>query len=124
MPLFGLGQCFQELSAERFYHQYYKQTTPLLLDVQTENEYNKGHIPKAISAPDSSRLFQAIRQKAPGNDIFLYCAYPDRAKEAARILCRHFEGTIFVLDDTLRRWRDLGYPYKDTRNFFQKLFNK
>ena len=59
----------------------------IILDVRTQQEYEEGHIPKAICLPNES-----IGKEPPsllpdkGQEIFVYCWSGRRSKEAAQKL--------------------------------------
>lgn len=60
-----------------------------LVDVRTQEEYEEGHIPGAVSIPN-----EEIKEKAPEllkdpeQMIYVYCRSGRRSREAAKKLCR------------------------------------
>ena len=56
----------------------------IILDVRTKEEYNEGHIPKAISIPNE-KIDNRVTQELPNKEqmIFIYCYSGKRSKQAA-----------------------------------------
>jgi len=118
----SIAQDIERVAAEKFYHLYQETAKPLLIDVRIKSAYEKGFIPGAHSAPDSASLIQVLKDHPYYNKVFMYCSHASRTKEAARILRGYKTMEVIILDNTLARWKSMGYPYKDKRNFWQRLF--
>jgi rhodanese-related sulfurtransferase len=63
-------------------------TDALLLDVREDDEFNRGHIPKAINLP-LSQLRSRYAELPKDRDIWLCCAVGQRAYFATRFLTQH-----------------------------------
>lgn len=81
----------------------------LILDVRSEGEYDRGHVPGAIHIPHTD-LTQRLKelegwQQKP---VVIYCETGGRARNAATLLqARGFE-QVFHLDGDMREWRKSG----------------
>ena len=65
-----------------------ERTDALLLDVREPDEFDLGHIPKAINLP-LSQLRSRYVELPTDRDIWVYCAVGQRAYFAARFLMQH-----------------------------------
>jgi rhodanese-related sulfurtransferase len=63
-------------------------TDALLLDVREDDEFNRGHIPKAINLP-LSQLRSRYAELPKDRDIWVCCAVGQRAYFATRFLTQH-----------------------------------
>lgn len=87
--------------------------TPLVLDVRSEGEYRRDHIPGAVHVP-----FTEVAEKTPPEvlrrcrrePVVVTCEHGPRAMYAASQLrdlgCRE----VLLLEGHMARWRGLGLP--------------
>ena len=99
----------QNVSAQEF-AKLIISTTPLILDVRTENEYKDGHIPnsKLISVQDLEKRVSEI-SKYRERDILLYCRSGNRSRTASDILLRHNFKKVYNLETGIKGWIKAGY---------------
>ncbi len=85
-----------------------KKSDVTVIDVRPKEEYQKGHLPGAVSIP-MSELKSKIKSLPEGREIIAYCRgkYCVMAPEAAKILtAKGFKTT--VLQDDVNSWRFAG----------------
>jgi rhodanese-related sulfurtransferase len=82
----------------------------ILLDVRPEDEYNRGHIHSAISAP-IEKLGQRLKKLPKGKTIVAYCRGPFcvYADEAVTLLKKKGYKAL-RMDDGFPDWQHKGYP--------------
>ena len=81
----------------------------LILDVRSESEYDRGHVPGAIHIPHND-LTQRLDeldgwQQKP---VVIYCETGGRARNAATLLQARGFSQVFHLDGDMREWRKSG----------------
>jgi rhodanese-related sulfurtransferase len=80
-----------------------------LVDVRSQAEWLRGHLPGAVSFP-----LLNLASEAPSVDrsrpILVYCTDVYRAAAAASILLRKSSGDIGILIDGVKGWSELGLP--------------
>ena len=83
----------------------------LLIDVREVDEWQAGHIQKAIHIPLAS-LESLIHQTATSLDqpIFLQCKSGGRSMQAAQKLQRLGYTKLFNVDGGILAWSQAGYP--------------
>lgn len=82
----------------------------ILIDLQPEDEYQKGHLPGARSFPLSElrSRFQGIPKTGL---VVLYCACPLEEIEAAYLFLRgQSYRNLVLMDEGFRIWVKKGYP--------------
>ncbi len=87
LAMFCLGGCsgssYENLDMEEAYKAIMLDDSITVIDVRSSDEYNSGHIPKAINIPlddiDSINLEK-------DTTIYVYCASGNRSKEASQKL--------------------------------------
>ena len=84
---------------------------PAILDVRTQSEYQRGHLPRAIHVSVFSLLAEhdelAISQQEP---LIVYCGSGLRARVGALLLKLSGYEAVYLLEGNLRNWRSEGYP--------------
>ncbi len=115
MFLFSLFSCSSStnefISAEELHSQITNNDVPVILDVRTQKEFDKGHIKSAIHIPIkqlSKQLSQLANNK---NDlIVVYCHGGPRARKAIKLLKQAgFENPI-ELKGHYKSWKKAGLP--------------
>jgi rhodanese-related sulfurtransferase len=83
-------------------------TPPVILDVRTKGEFQRGHVPGAIHVPfwrvSSWRGLEEKRCRP----IVLYCGHGPRARIAGAALQRRGVSDVRYLEGHMAKWRDLG----------------
>jgi rhodanese-related sulfurtransferase len=76
-----------------------------VLDVRTPEEYERGHLPRAININVQSRHFEEGIDSLDNTDIVaVYCRDGSRSKTAAAILAR-YGFVVFELDEGIEARR-------------------
>ena len=80
---------YQKISMAEAKEMMQKEKDYILLDVRTDAEYNEGHIPGAICAPNET-IGDSDIPKLPDKDqlILVYCRSGNRSKQAAGKLAK------------------------------------
>lgn len=101
---------YTELTAEQA-GKILQNTTPLILDVRTPDEFKQGYIQSANLLPVQV-LQQYIKRLEPhkNQDIFIYCATGNRSTVASRILIKSGFKKIYNLRYGISDWAKRGYP--------------
>jgi rhodanese-related sulfurtransferase len=88
-----------------------KDTTLLILDVRTPEEFAAGHVPGAINVP-YAWLPASISSlpDAANKDIVVYCETGVRAERAAARLRENGFKRLLHLDGDMKSWRDKQQP--------------
>ena len=90
---------------------------PLLLDVRTQEEFNKGHLRGALLIPHTeigTRSRELGRQDA--RPIVVYCESGPRAKYVRWVLERQGFRNITLLDGHMSYWRKAKLPLQKPAN--------
>jgi rhodanese-related sulfurtransferase len=90
--------------------------TSVVLDVGTKNEYDAGHIPGAISMPESEVAARA-RRLPKSKEIVLYCncGTEELSMRAAAELQRQGFLDVFVLEGGYQAWLNAGLPVEKSK---------
>jgi rhodanese-related sulfurtransferase len=84
-------------------------TPPVVLDVRSRAEFERGHVPGALHAP-----FLQVRRRAralqlsPGAELVVYCGHGPRARIAAAVLSRAGFSRVQLLDGHWAGWTRAG----------------
>jgi len=83
----------------------------LLLDIRETNEYDGGHLPRAIHIPLSQlpSRGQEIARHA-GRPVIVYCARGNRSRMAGGALAKLGFGDVYQLAGGYDAWRAAGLP--------------
>lgn len=86
-----------------------EQQALLILDVRSEGEYDRGHVPGAIHIPHS-KLTQRLDELDGWQEkpVVIYCETGGRARNAASLLQAQGFKQVFHLDGDMREWRKSG----------------
>ncbi len=101
------------ITAEELNEQIQRSQAPLILDVRSESEFARGHIPGALNIPQhqlSDRLSKIDAAKT--EEIVVHCYNGHRARMAKKHLSK--AGYLYVreLDGHMNGWKSGGYPIK------------
>jgi phage shock protein E len=101
----------KSISAEELAEQIQLSQAPLILDVRSEKEYAKGHIPGALNIPHGElpdRLSEIDVAKT--EKIIVHCLSGYRARIAEKILIEAGYSNVRDLDGQMKGWQRAGYP--------------
>lgn len=81
----------------------------LILDVRSESEFDRGHVPGAIHIPHTD-LTQRLSELEGWQEkpVVVYCETGGRARNAATLLQARGFKQVFHLDGDMREWRKSG----------------
>lgn len=84
---------------------------PLVLDVRTEGEFQRGHIPGAINIPYQQVGFRLgeLGEKN-GRDVVVYCEAGPRSQRAEETLRQAGFERVYHLEGDMAAWRRSGLP--------------
>ena len=101
---------FQMISNKEAKQMMDEQKDSLILDVRTEDEYERGHIPQAVLLPLDT-IEEEASSELPKKDqtILVYCRSGVRSKIAARILDAMGYTNVYEFGGILE------WPYEITR---------
>jgi rhodanese-related sulfurtransferase len=84
---------------------------PLVLDVRSEGEYARGHVPGAVHVPFAKAGERAASIEGPRDQpIVVYCELGPRAGVAKLALERAGFTNVHYLDGHMSGWRGAGLP--------------
>jgi rhodanese-related sulfurtransferase len=104
-----------EISAPEVAKQVFDAGSALFVDVRSQDMFDAGHIPGAVSLPlgdFDARLEQFAADVSPTQPIVTYCSgrlCQDSHTAAQRLLERGFENVVVYIDG-FPGWMDYGYP--------------
>jgi len=106
--LIRTGRLYHEISAKEAGEIYVldsQDSQTLWLDVRTDSEYAKRHIPgsKLIPIEDLEKRFQT-EIPSTVQKIIVYCAGGDRSRLACDFLSRKNFGNVYFMNDGLQGW--------------------
>jgi rhodanese-related sulfurtransferase len=86
-------------------------TGPLVLDVRSEKEYARGHVPDAVNIPHD-QLAARLSEIGSSSEqpIVLYCESGRRAGMAAATLREAGFSSVHHLTGDMSAWRNAGLP--------------
>jgi rhodanese-related sulfurtransferase len=103
--------CATGVSREELMRKMQVAPLPLVVDVRSQGEYDKDHIPGAVHIP-----FYSVRSGIPmtgyskNDPIVLYCEHGPRSGIASLTLYLSGYEQIYSLDGHMKGWRANGFP--------------
>jgi rhodanese-related sulfurtransferase len=90
----------------------------VLLDARTRENYNKGHIPQAVSLPiaEFKQTYDTVSHLLiEDKAIIIYCIGVDCIDSSMLAKELHQKGhqDIFVYKEGIEEWQELGYPIEE-----------
>lgn len=116
---FGLSSCTgrqtqqepNHLSANDFSKKISETKNALILDVRTPEEYEKGHLEKAVNIDWKGNDFDSnVSKFEPSTPIFVYCLSGGRSKDAAAQMRKLGFENVFELTGGILEWRANNLP--------------
>jgi rhodanese-related sulfurtransferase len=99
------------ISAEELAERIQLEQAPLIIDVRSEKEYAKAHIPGAVNIPHDQlgdRLSEIDAAKT--DEIVVHCRSGHRAGIAEEVLIEAGYSDVRDLDGHMNAWKSDGYP--------------
>ncbi len=88
-----------------------RNTSPLILDVRTQGEFQRGYIQGAKLLPvQVLQQYLHTLERYKNQDVFIYCATGNRSTVASRILIESGFKRIYNLRYGIADWEKRGYP--------------
>ena len=86
-------------------------TAPVILDVRSKSEFDRGHLPGAVHLPfwRVSRRWRELAQVRE-HPIVIYCGHGPRAHIAGAALTGRGFTKIAYLEGHMKKWKDMGLP--------------
>jgi len=81
----------------------------IILDVRTQEEYDSGHIERAILIP-IDELENRLDELSKNDELLVYCRTGRRSSNAMNILQADGFTKIFHMNDGITGWIQAGYP--------------
>jgi rhodanese-related sulfurtransferase len=81
----------------------------LIIDVRTREEYDSGHIEGAILIP-VNELEDRLDELSKEEELLIYCRTGNRSSNSVNILNANGYTKIFHLKDGITAWIQAGYP--------------
>ncbi|MCK5402656.1 rhodanese-like domain-containing protein, partial [Candidatus Bathyarchaeota archaeon] len=80
-----------------------------ILDVRRQDEYDSGHIERAIIIP-VDELEDRLDELSKNDELLVYCRTGNRSSSAVNILQSNGFTMIFHMKDGITGWIQAGYP--------------
>ena len=81
-----------------------------LLDVRTPEEFNEGHIEKAINIPHDQITETEIVKLRDHNKLVVFCRMGGRASFAGQILAASGLDPVIIDENGMAYWYEQNYP--------------
>jgi rhodanese-related sulfurtransferase len=110
LAIIGAG-CAANLTREDLLRQMQEGTAPLIVDVRSQAEYDRDHLPGALHIPFytiGSGLSELGRAK--NEPLVLYCEHGPRAGIAGFSLFLSGYDTVYSLEGHMKGWRKSAFP--------------
>jgi len=109
--LLSLSGCAAGISREELLKEMQEGNAPLIVDVRSQGEYDRDHVPGAVHIPFtgiSSGLKGMSTQ--PGERIVIYCEHGPRAGLANWSLYLSGYRNVYSLEGQMKGWRENQFP--------------
>ena len=107
----GSGTCGGTMSQTTLLDRLDDPDAPLVLDVRTPEEYQRGHVPGAINIPYQQVGARLTELGAVnGRDIVVYCEAGPRAQRAEMTLKQAGFERVYELEGDMAAWRQNRMP--------------
>ncbi len=106
-----------DVSAVELREQQNSGSPPVILDVRTDAEFERGHIPGAVHIPyDELDGRSGEIPASSSNTIVVYCAVGPRARRGERTLLQNGFSHVLHLNGGFRAWEEAGHPIERSSN--------
>ncbi|HEX9019735.1 MAG TPA: rhodanese-like domain-containing protein [Nitrospirota bacterium] len=109
--LLSLSGCATGITRDELLRQMQEGTAPLIVDVRSQGEYDRDHVPGAVRIPFYS-VGSGLKDMgySKNNPIVLYCEHGPRAGIAGFTLFLSGYDKVFSLEGHMRGWRENDFP--------------
>jgi rhodanese-related sulfurtransferase len=109
--LFSIAGCATSMTRDELLLQMQEGTAPLIVDVRSQGEYDRDHVPGAVHIPfyavGSTLQERGFPKKEP---LLLYCEHGPRAGMAAFTLRLSGYEKVYSLEGHMKGWRKNEFP--------------
>ncbi len=111
MACISLGGCATPISRADLLKKLQEKPAPLVVDVRSQGEYERDHIPGAVHIPFYS-IGSGLKElgRASHDEIVLYCEHGPRAGLAGLTLYLSGYDRVYSLAGHMKGWRESGLP--------------
>ena len=111
------GEQAADISGVELREQQNSGSPPVILDVRSDAEFERGHIPGAVHIPyDELRARFGEIPASSSDTIVVYCAVGPRARRGERTLLQNGFGHVLHLNGGFRAWEEAGHPIERSSN--------
>ncbi len=109
--------CATSVTRDQLLHQMLEGQAPYIVDVRSQSEYDRDHVPGAVHIP-----FYAINDGlaeigfSKKDPVVLYCEHGPRASIASFMLFLAGYAKIYSLEGHMKGWRANEFPLEITSN--------
>jgi rhodanese-related sulfurtransferase len=109
--LLSLSGCAAGISREELLKEMRNGNTPLIVDVRSQGEYDRDHVPGAVHIPFMS-ISSGMKgmNTQPGERIVVYCEHGPRAGIAFWFLALSGYRNVYSLEGHMKGWRENQFP--------------
>lgn len=109
--LFEMIGCAASMTRDELLRRMQERTAPLIVDVRSQGEYDRDHVPGAVHIP-----FYSIGSGLEGigfskkEPVVLYCEHGPRSGIAGLTLFVHGYEKVYSLEGQMKGWRKNEFP--------------
>lgn len=105
------SQQITQLAPKLFLENLKKDTTSVLLDVRTSEEFSEGHIEGALNYDVNGEGFEnQIAKLDTSKAVYVYCRSGKRSMNAGEILVKKGHKKVYNMTGGIVKWGDEGLP--------------
>lgn len=109
--LFSAGGCSAGITRDELLRQMTVEKPPLVVDVRSQGEYDRGHLPAAVHIPFTT-IGSGLKEIgfAKRDVVVLYCEHGPRASIAGFSLFLAGYDKVYTLEGHMKAWRKNEFP--------------
>jgi rhodanese-related sulfurtransferase len=100
---------FKKLGPNKFHSLIEDDNNHLLIDVGRKIDRLEGHIPNAIFAETSEKLYLILDTTPTTRPILIYCKHGKRCLKASWLIAEKYPHRIFALKKGIEDWKAKGH---------------
>ncbi len=100
---------FKKVGTNKFHSLIEEDNNHLLIDVSREIDRLEGHIPNAIFAETSEKLYHILDTTPSTRPILIYCKHGKRCLKASWLIAEKYPHRIFALKKGIEDWKAKGH---------------